>query len=267
MLTQKSGFISKFLLNYAIKAIEDMKRKLLLFATIGVVSVLLNTGSAAQTLNVSPDAVRSEESQSIDGWVAHLDQPAEYVEKTLSTFVKMLSGTKAEKRNKNVWVASKVKFEEISPLRGDLRAVLTPDGSGTAVGFIFSPGYDIHLDKAAYPQEYERMEGFVKKYVKHHYTEFYREETAKTQKELDSRRRELEKNEKRVAKLRESVTDNEQKISTGDSKTDKLSARNSKSTGTADALTEKNQKLQDEIGRFQELLSQHNAAMQKVRDF
>ncbi len=245
-----------------------MKSKPLLFVCIGAVLLVLNTGSSAgQTLQISPDVVRSEENVSIDGWVAHLDQSAEYVEKTLGTYIKMLSGNRADKRAKNLWVAPKVKFEEISPLRGDLRASLTAEGNGTAVAFSFSPGYDIHVDKTAYPQEYEKMQGFVKKYVKHHYTEFYREEAAKAEKELNKRRREVEKNEKRIARLRQSISNNEQKINEDDSKASKLTERNSKDTAETDGRTQENEKLQNEVLHYQEMLSQFNAALQKVRDF
>jgi len=245
-----------------------MKRKLLLLVSLGAAVFCLNAGRTnGQTLQISPDAVRNEENQAVDGWAAHLDQPADYAEKTLITFVKMLTGSKLEKRGKTVWIAPKVKIDEITQLRGDLRMTLSPDSSGTAVGFAFSPGYDIHLTKAAYPEEYQRMEGFVKKYLKHHYTEYYREAVAKTEKELDHRRKELEKNQKRIARLRESVGNNEQKISTGDAKSDKLTVRNSKSTTEADGLTQENEKLQAEIGQHQETLSQLNAALQKVRDY
>ncbi len=245
-----------------------MKKRILLAGCALLALVRLGTGTGvAQTLQVTAGQVRSEENLPIEGWVAHLDQPADYAEKTLATFVKMLSGARAEKRGKNVWVAPKVKFDEITALRGDLRAVLTAEGNGTAVGFSFSPGYDIHVDKTAYPKEYEKMQGFVKKYVKHHYTEFYREETAKIEKELGNRRREVEKNEKRIAKLREGVTQNEQKISGGDSKSEKLTERNGKDTAEADGLTQENQRLQGEVLRFQETLSQFNASLQKVKDF
>jgi hypothetical protein len=245
-----------------------MKSKLLLFVCTGAMSLVLDTRtSAGQTLQISPDMVRSEENVSIDGWVAHLDQSTEYVEKTLGTYIKMLSGNKADKRAKNLWVAPKAKFEEICPLRGDLRALLTPEGNGTAVGFTFSPGYDIHVDKTAYPQEYEKMQGFVKKYVKHHYTEFYREEVAKAEKELSKRRREVEKNGKRIARLQESISNNEQKINEGDSKAGKLTERNSKNTAESDGRTQENEKLEGEVLRYQEMLSQYNAALQKVRDF
>jgi hypothetical protein len=245
-----------------------MKSKLLRLAGIGAVLLGVGTArSAAQTLQISPDAVRSEENVSIDGWVAHLDQPAEYVEKTLGTYIKMLSGNKADKRTKTMWVAPKVKFEEFSPLRGDLRASITAEGNGTAVGFTFSPGYDIHLDKTAYPQEYEKMQGFVKKYVKHHYTEFYREEVAKAEKELNKRRRVVEKNEKRIGRLQQSITSNEQKINEGDSKATKLTERNSKNTAETGGRTQENEKLQGEVQQYQEMLTQYNAALQKVRDF
>ena len=245
-----------------------MKSKLLRLAGIGAVLLGVGTArSAAQTLQISPDAVRSEENVSIDGWVAHLDQPAEYVEKTLGTYIKMLSGNKADKRTKTMWVAPKVKFEEFSPLRGDLRASITAEGNGTAVGFTFSPGYDIHLDKTAYPQEYEKMQGLVKKYVKHHYTEFYREEVAKAEKELNKRRREVEKNEKRIGRLQQSITSNEQKINEGDSKATKLTERNSKNTAETGGRTQENEKLQGEVQQYQEMLTQYNAALQKVRDF
>jgi len=245
-----------------------MKIKLLRLVGMGVVLLGVGTSrSTGQTLQISPDAVRSEENVSIDGWVAHLDQSAEYVEKTLGSYIKMLSGNKADKRTKTMWVAPKVKFEEISPLRGDLRASLIAEGNGTAVGFTFSPGYDIHVDKTGYPQEYEKMQGFVKKYVKHHYTEYYREEVAKAEKELDKRRREVEKNEKRIGRLQKSISNNEQKISGGDSKADKLTERNSKNTAETDGRTQENEKLQGEVQHYQEMLTQYNAALQKVRDF
>ena len=235
---------------------------------MGVVLLVLGPArSAGQTLQISPDVVRSEENVSIDGWVAHLDQPAEYVEKTLGTYIKMLSGNKADKRTKNLLVAPKVKFEEILPLRGDLRALLSAEGNGTAVGFTFSPGYDIHVDKTAYPEAYEKMQGFVKKYVKHHYTEFYREEAAKAEKELDKRRRVVAKNEKRIARLQQTISNNEQKISEGDSKATKLTERNSKNTAETDGRTQENEKLQGEVQHYQEMLTQYNAALQKVRDF
>src|SRR3712207_3907007 len=96
---------------------HNMKKRFLLagYALLALVSLGSGTG-IGQTLQVAAGQVRSEENQPIEGWVAHLDQPAEYAEKTLATFIKMLSGARADKRGKNVWVATKVKFDEITTL-------------------------------------------------------------------------------------------------------------------------------------------------------
>jgi hypothetical protein len=46
-----------------------------------------------------------------------------------------------------------------------------------------------------------------------------------------------------------------------------LTERNGKDTAEADGLTQENQRLQGEVLRFQETLSQFNASLQKVKDF
>lgn len=228
---------------------------------------LSSSALLAQTLTVTQGKVRNEESQDIDGWITLLDQPADYANNTFEDFIKQTYGAKVAKRGKTVLVFEKAKMPELINLRGDLRAVFTPSATGTGVGFIFSPGYDIHLTKDKYPAELAKMEAMVKKYTKFHYQAFYKEQITKSEKSVTDKRNDISRKEKKMGSLRESIADNEKRISNGDSKAAKLAERNTKNNEEIASLTGEISKLQEEITQLQAGIDSQNEALKKVMNF
>src|SRR5262245_44275107 len=131
--------------------------------------VLASLASTAQTLMVEQRTVKNEESVDMNSWTARLDQDMENCIDSYSDFIKETFKTKVEKRGKNILVAVKTQFPELSNLRLDQRAIFTVESSGTSVSFTFSPGYDIHFGGDSYKSEFAKGETFVKGFVRYHY--------------------------------------------------------------------------------------------------
>ncbi|MDO1446786.1 hypothetical protein Q0590_11015 [Rhodocytophaga aerolata] len=217
----------------------------------------------AQNLTLRADKLRNEENVAIDGWVVNLEQPSNIVEEKLTNYAKTTFSAKPDKRTKNVWVFPKVQLKEITPLRGDLRAVLTPGTDNTTLGFTFSPGYDIHLSKEQYPKELAKLETWVKQYVKYHYTEVYTDQIAQKEKELKNRQSALEKEEKKLTKLRESLFDSEAKAESGDAK---ATAKNEKNKTEIAGIESNVDKLRGEIGEIEAAIAELNDSIKKVKE-
>ncbi len=215
----------------------------------------------AQDLRITPDKLSNEENVTIDGWVAHLEQPGSFVEDKLTDFAKSTFNLRPEKRTKSIWVFPKVQLKGVMPLRGDLRAVIMPSEESTTVGFTFSPGYDIHLTKEKYPKELASLEGWVKQYVKYHYTEFYKEQTVKKEKELKSKQTELEREEKKLSKLKETLAASEAKADAGD---DKATAKNEKSKTAIADVESVVEKINGEITEIESAITAINESQKKV---
>lgn len=220
--------------------------------------------SIAQNVSITPGKVQTEESQEVDGWIAHPEQPAEYATKTFESFLKNSMGTKLTRKVRNVLIVEKIKIGEVSSWRGDLRAVVRTGSNGTEIGFIFSPGYDIHFEPTHYPKEYAKLESMVRKYIKYHYSEYYKDQSAKVTKDISTEKSSAEKLESRIAKVKDEMSLNEKK--SADGKDAKASEKNAKLQLEADKLNGELTKLQGEITKLEETLNQINASIKKVAE-
>ena len=223
--------------------------------------------AAAQTLDLREGRTNTEDGQEVDAWVTILDQDESFARDTFEGFIKQAYSLRAERRARNVLVAQKAKIEEISPLRGDLRAVFTSQGSGTTVALAFSPGYDIHLNKTEYPGELARLGMMAKNYVKHHYNAHYKRLLADTDKKIKTRQDDINRNLGRIKRLKEDIAQNEAKISAGDKQTSRLTDRNKKANESIAEMETDITNWEAEVAKFQESASQVQASVNKVSNF
>ena len=224
--------------------------------------VFLTLTSAAQTLLVEERTVKNEESIDLNSWTARLDQDMENCMETYSDFIKETFKTKVEKRGKNVLVAEKTQFPELSNLRLDQRAIFTVESSGTSVSFTFSPGYDIHFSRDSYKSEFAKAETFVKSYVRFHYDNYYEGQIKTIQDKIKSLQSDIDSNTKRTDKNNKSISDNK-----SEGETDKTRSKNEKmmrenTEYTADSATKRTQ-----ITDLESQLAKFNQALQKTLDF
>ncbi len=217
--------------------------------------------AVGQTLMVEQRIARTEESIDIESWTARLDQDISYCQDTYGDFIKELSGNKVDKLNKTVLVAGRTKFPEISSLRIDQRAIFTPESSGTAVSFTFSPGYDIHFTSANYPEEFARGEIFVKNYVKYHYKKFYnstiddlRKKLKNLEGDIRANARKTDRNNKKIAKSQ-------------DSGTEKDRAKGEKKLQANDEHAADTEAKRREIAELEDKLAKANEALRNVLDY
>lgn len=221
----------------------------------------------AQELSLTADRTRTEDTQDIEAWTAVLDQPEDYVRETFDKFIKQEFSFRTEKRAKNILVVPKAKIVEIMALRGDLRAIITPRGSGTAVSLAFSPGYDIHVNKGTYPDEFTRLSGVAKRYVKFHYTTYYQELVKDTEKVLRNKQKDIEKNQSRIGRLKTDIAENEAKINAGDKNTPKLTDKNRKAQENISQMEAEIRTWEGEVTKLQETLTKAQASVKKVNDY
>jgi ribosomal protein S20 len=235
---------------------------------LGLGLVFLFAGTLqAQELSLTEDRARTEDTQDIEAWTAVLDQPEDYTRDTFDKFIKQEFSLRTEKRAKNILAVPKAKIVEIMSLRGDLRAIFTPRGSGTAVSLSFSPGYDIHVNKATYPDEYTRLSGIAKRYVKFHYTNYYQDLLKDTEKALRNKQKDIEKNQSRISRLKTDIAENEAKINAGDKNTPKLTDKNRKAQENISTMESELTTWQAEVTQLRETLDRAQTSMKKVTDY
>ena len=228
-----------------------------------VLLFLLATGTGmAQTLSVEQRIVKTEESEDVNSWTARLDQDMESCMDSYSDFIKEKFKTKVEKRGKNILVAVKTQFPELSDLRLDQRAIFTVESSGTSVSFTFSPGYDIHFGKEPYKAEFAKGETFAKGFVRFHYQTYYEAQIKTIQDKMKSLQNDIDSNSKKTDKNNKAITDNK-----SDGETDKTKSKNEKMMRENEQYTAESASKRTQITDLESQLSKFNQALQKTLDY
>lgn len=227
-----------------------------------VASTIITWETTAQTLLVERRPVKTEESSEVESWTAKFDQDVSYCQNMYGDFIKELAKTKVEKRGKNVLVAVKTQFPELSSLRIDQRAIFTPESAGTSVSFTFSPGYDVHFSTDIYKNEFARAETFVKNYVQYHYKKYYNDLISGLQSKMKSIQSDIESNGKKIDKNNKTIAAN---IADGEtektkSKNDKLKKENNEYAADTDAKRKDLSDIEDQLAKA-------NDSLQKVLQF
>jgi len=224
--------------------------------------VLASLTCRAQTLLVEERTVKNEESVDLNSWTARLDQDMESCMDSYADFIKETFKTKVDKRGKNILVAEKTQFPELSKLRLDQRAIFTVESSGTSVSFTFSPGYDIHFGRDAYKSEFAKAETFVKAFVRYHYDNYYEAQIKIIQDKIKSLQNDIDSNTKRTDKNNKSITDSKSEGETEKSKSKSEKMMRENAEYTADSASKRTQ-----ITDLESQLSKFNQALQKTLDF
>jgi hypothetical protein len=227
-----------------------------------VLFVLLSLEITAQTLSVEQRTVKNEESVDLSSWTARLDQDMESCMSSYSDFIKELFKTKVEKRGKNILIAEKTQFPELSNLRLDQRAIFAVESSGTSVSFTFSPGYDIHFGTNSYKSEFAKAEILVKSFVRFHYNAFYEAQIKTIQDKIKSFQSDIDSNTKKIDKNNKSITENK-----SDGETDKTKSKNEKMTRENEQYTAESASKRNQITDLESQLSKFNQALQRTLDF
>lgn len=226
------------------------------------IATFFTANVGAQTLLVESRPVKTEESSEVESWTAKLDQDMAYCQDMYSDFIKELAKTKVDRRGKNVLVAVKTQFPELSSLRIDQRAIFTAESSGTAVSFTFSPGYDIHFSSTSYKSEFAKAEAFVKNYVQYHYKRYYNDLISKLQGKLKGLQSDIESNGKKTDKNNKSIASN---ISDGE--TEKTKSKNEKLKKENDEYAADTDAKRKELSEIEDQLAKANDSLHKVLQY
>lgn len=147
--------------------------------------------------------------------------------------------------NKDVLRAEETKFKAISDKQMDFYSKIVEDDHMTRIAVFASFGYDIHINQARYPAEYDAMKNVLKAFLQSYLPDYYNRRISDMKsviKGLESERKEMEKEEK----------DNREEIQ-------KLSERNeelSKSISEKrESIDEKNVMLRGAEQHFKEVQS------------
>lgn len=225
-------------------------------------STLVTLASYAQTLLVERRPVKTEESSEVESWTAKFDQDQSYCQDIYSSFIKELAKTKVEKRGKNILVAEKTQFPELSNLRIDQRAIFTPESGGTSVSFTFSPGYDIHFSSENYKEEFAKAEKFVKNYVQYHYKKYYNDLIESLKSKMKSLQSDIESNGKKMDKNNKTIASN---ISEGE--TEKSKSKNDKLNKENNQLAADTDSKRKDLADIEDQLAKANDSLHKVLQF
>ena len=224
--------------------------------------LLVSLTATAQTLLVEARTVKNEESTDLNSWTARLDQDMESCMDSYSDFIKETFKTKVEKRGKNILVAEKTQFPELSNLRLDQRAIFTVESSGTSVSFTFSPGYDIHFGGDAYKSEFAKAETFVKSFVRFHYDKYYEAQIKTIQDKIKNLQNDIDSNTKKTDKNNKSISD-----SKSEGETEKSKSKNEKMTRENAEYSADSASKRTQITDLESQLAKFNQALQKTLDF
>ncbi|MEP6734931.1 MAG: hypothetical protein ABJA70_05400 [Chryseolinea sp.] len=232
-----------------------------------LLSILLTAGvgisiANAQTLIVEERPVKTEESIEVDSWTARLDQQVDACMETYSDFIRELTKTKVDKRGKMMLVAEKTSIPELSKLRIDQRAIFASESGGTAVSFIFSPGYDVHFGHELYKAEFDKARSFVKNYVRYHYRKVYEDQIESLQSKIKKYQSDVESNGKRIDKNNKSITD-----SKADGETEKTRSKNEKMIRENDGYTAETATKRRQITDMEDQVAKANESLRKALDF
>jgi hypothetical protein len=224
-----------------------------------IVASSIVTFATAQTLRVEQRQVKTEESSEIESWTASLDQDMSYCQEMYSDFIKELVKTKVDKRGKNILVAVKTQFPELSSLRIDQRAIFTPESGGTSVSFTFSPGYDVHFSSTSYKAEFAKAETFVKNYVQYHYKKYYNDLIAGLQNKMKDIQSDIESNGKKTDKNNKTISSN-----IADGETEKTKSKNDKLKKENDQYAADTDAKRRELAEIEDQLAKANDGLHKV---
>jgi len=227
-----------------------------------VASSMITLEAAAQTLLVERRPVKTEESSEVESWTATFDQDMSYCQEMYGDFIKELVKTKVEKRGKNVLVAVKTQFPELSSLRIDQRAIFTPESAGTSVSFTFSPGYDVHFSPSSYKGEFAKAETFVKNYVQYHYKKFYNDLIVGLQSKMKNLQDDIESNGKKTDKNNKTITAN-----IADGETEKTKSKNEKLKKENDQYAAETDAKRKDLADVEDQLAKANDSLHKVLQF
>lgn len=211
--------------------------------------------------------MKNEEGFTVDSWVAHVDQDAAYCMTTLGDFLKKTFNAKGEKKSKTLMRVEKTTFSELSNLRLDMRAMFAPESGGTAIAFMFSPGYDLHLGEEFRKEEFEKAEEFAKNFLRFHYKYFYNEQTKKIQGKLKDLQGDILSNDKKIERNNTSMRDYETKMTAEGADVDKLRDKKSKLEKENENIAASTQKKKDEIAKLEDDLAKISGAVQNVNDY
>ncbi|HTF18799.1 MAG TPA: hypothetical protein VK658_12035 [Chryseolinea sp.] len=237
-----------------------MNIKFTLLTIIAGTFITLN--AVAQSLLVERRPVKTEESSEVESWTATFDQDMSFCQEMYGDFIKELVKTKVEKRGKNVLVAVKTQFPELSSLRIDQRAIFTPESAGTSVSFTFSPGYDVHFSSTSYKEEFAKAEKYVRNYVQYHYKKYYNDLIAGLQSKMKSLQSDIESNGKKTDKNNKSIASN-----IADGETDKTKTKNEKMKKENDQYAADTDSKRKELADIEDQLAKANDSLHKVLQF
>lgn len=221
----------------------------------------------AQLLKVESTTVKNEEGNTVDAWVAHLDQVPEECMDSYDAFIDKVFDKKTEKINKGLKVVAKTQFLELSNLRIDQRAFFLAESAGSSVAFTFSPGYDVHFGPKSYPDEFAKAERFVKSFVKFHYKNYYNKKIADLQEQIKDKQDEIASNDKKIEKNKKVILDNNKDIDRGSSDAPKLKLKNESLEKENFTMTGDVSKTRAEVTFLQEQVTKMNESLRKVEEF
>lgn len=222
---------------------------------------------SAQKLSVTDQKAKTEEDFETDSWTAHLDQDVKDAQKSFTDFIETTFKYKVDKRSKSIYVVERSKFIEITPMRIDVRAVFQSESAGSAVSFVFTPGYDIYFSNLTYKEEYLKAQFFVNSFVRFHYSAYYNKVIDEIGSKIKGKESDIKSTESKIDKLKSSIAENNAKISGGDPNGQKLQDKNAKSQKEIDDKNLEIERLRKDILNYQDDIIKATVSLKTVAEF
>ncbi len=186
------------------------------------------------------------------------------VEDAAKDFVKEHLDQKLREQDQ-VWVAEKIVINQVTDKRGDLLIYLFNQNNRIRINMAFRLGYDVYVDPYQFPEEYQRMKGFLSFFVTKYYSEYLPDEIKKVEKEIKSKEREIKsagKEMKRAAKdnkkLASRIKKNKKGIKKLEAKVKKMEEDNPELAEIQVEILE----MKKEIGGYEDEISFNNGVVE-----
>lgn len=157
-----------------------------------------------------------------------------------------------------VLIAEEIVVNQITDKRGDLMVYFFPVEDDISFNIAYKLGYDVYLNSEQYPEEYNRLEAFLRYFTDIYYDDFLpkyikgmerdlkslEKEMKRTKKQIKRNNKDLKKANKKITKLNKKYASNESKIETSEDEQAVL-----KFAGEQNKLSNEKESLNAEIRR------------------
>ncbi len=174
--------------------------------------------------------------------------------------------------NKDLLKAEDVIMKPVFEKRMNLYTEIIESGNGSVMKVFASYGYDIFIDQANYPKEFEELKTILNHFLMEHLNDYYTDEVKATTKRIKSLSKEkksllrsIEKNNKKIKNASEEIAEQNTMTKSSNEELMKSAENTAKLSNLKLELEKKNQQSTLNIKEIDEKLIQKRAKLERLQ--